>query len=119
MSKCVILMANQTAEVNKSEYAKLQTIMLAKKVEFDEVDGSAEDKKDIRDKLFALGERGKYPQVFIRDGEDVYEFMGDFEKIQNMTEVSNMIKESPTMKAQFDAQGYKTFEEAFARAITA
>jgi len=66
-------------------------------LEVEEVDGSLPENRDLRTKLFVLsGERGKYPQVFVRAASDnsndneQYAFFGLFDEIETQNDCGTL-----------------------------
>ncbi|RYH19876.1 hypothetical protein EON65_25395 [archaeon] len=65
---------------------RLEDVLNGKKVVFDRVDGSQTDQKEVRDELFKVsGQRGKYPQCFIK-GEAGYRFVGLWEEVESLVD---------------------------------
>mmetsp|Transcript_11929 Transcript_11929/g.29940 ORF Transcript_11929/g.29940 Transcript_11929/m.29940 type:complete len:125 (+) Transcript_11929:24-398(+) len=115
----VALMTTLEGDPNRaSAQSWLRTVLANKKVEHQEVDGSDEANKALRDKLFELsGKRGSYPQVFLqkRDTEE-YQFVGLFEDVQNANEISGMVASNPDFASNPEVVA-KTFEKVFESAI--
>jgi len=82
--------------------------MNAFKVEHKQIDGADPSVKELRNELFGIsGVRGSYPQVFLTDQVEKTEFIGGFEKIQNLVE------ENSTPVATLEASGLKNFNMVF------
>ncbi len=66
------------------------TALKGKGLTFDTVDGYLPEQKEQRDKLFGIsGLRGKYPQVFVRTGDEI-EFIGDAEAFNELLELDDL-----------------------------
>lgn len=66
------------------------TMLQAKGIPFEEIDGGDPACKDRRNELFGIsGVRGKYPQFFIKSSEETT-YVGDFEAIQQMNEAGTL-----------------------------
>jgi hypothetical protein len=87
---------------------RLDSALNGKKIVHEKIDGSNPDVKDIRDKLFAVsGHRGKYPQLFIKDGEN-YEFVGLWEEVEGLLDCDDLDKSVLDANPQI-----KTFSKVF------
>ena len=103
MSTVVLLLSSLTtdliAEVNQR---KAENILEAHKVVFTKIDASLEENKAIRDQLFKVSNvRAKYPQVFIKNGDE-YTFVGDYDTVEQLNECDSLSKEildaNPTLQ---------------------
>ena len=64
----------------------LRNMFKGRKIDFRELDGMDQSKKEERNKLFGISsKRGVYPQVFMEIGGEVT-FVGDFEEISQLNE---------------------------------
>ena len=62
--------------------ARLDNVLKGKKIEYEKINGVAEENKPIRDQLFGISnERGKYPQIFLRKEDGTYKFVGLWETV--------------------------------------
>merc|ERR1719414_1291932 len=62
-------------------------MMVALKFRLEQLDGAQAENKDLRNKLFNCSNvRGKYPQVFIVDGDDKLKYVGNDEDIQYLAD---------------------------------
>ncbi|GMH71454.1 hypothetical protein TL16_g05652 [Triparma laevis f. inornata] len=71
-------------------------LLSAKKVAYDTVDGADAEQKEVRDRLFGIsGVRGNYPQMFVMvEGlMSKIEFLGSWEKIEEMNELNDLPEE--------------------------
>ncbi len=80
---------------------RLEDVLSSKKLVFDKIDGSLAEHKTIRDELFAIsGQRGKYPQCFIKS-VDGYKFIGFWEELQSLIDCDSLppdvISANPTI----------------------
>merc|ERR1719273_336945 len=57
--------------------------MVALKFRLEQLDGAQGENKDLRNKLFNCSNvRGKYPQMFIVDGDDKLQYIGMDDAVQ-------------------------------------
>lgn len=69
---------------------RLEDSLKGKKLVFDKVDGVLPENKEVRDKLFAIsGQRGKYPQCFVTEG-DSYRFVGMWDDIESLLDCDGL-----------------------------
>ena len=103
MSTVVLLVSSlttdQIAEVNQR---KAENMLVGQKVVFEKIDGSLEENKLIRDKLFGVSNlRAKYPQVFIKKGDE-FEFVGNYDTMEQLNECDSLPHDvfdaNPTLK---------------------
>lgn len=85
--KCILLFSSlATDQIQLVNSRRLEDVLLGNKIQFDKVDGSLVENKEIRDKLFASsGLRGKYPQCFL-ESDGVYRFIGLWDQIEELVE---------------------------------
>lgn len=80
--KCVVLYTSMPQTLVEVAQARLDNVLKGKKIEFEMINGVAEENKAIRDKLFGISnERGKYPQIFLRKEDGTYKFVGLWEAV--------------------------------------
>ncbi|GMH80974.1 hypothetical protein TrVE_jg13330 [Triparma verrucosa] len=71
-------------------------LLAAKKVCYTTVDGADVSQKSVRDRLFGIsGVRGNYPQMFVmvEGSMEKVEFLGSWEKIEEMNELNDLPEE--------------------------
>lgn len=85
--KCILLFSSlATDQIQLVNSRRLEDVLLGNKIQFDKIDGSLVENKDIRDKLFASsGLRGKYPQCFL-ESDGVYRFIGLWDHMEELVE---------------------------------
>lgn len=81
---------------------RLEDVLKGKKLSHDKVDGVLPENKEVRDKLFSVsGQRGKYPQCFIVDGEGNYRFVGIWDEVESLVDCdalpSEVLAANPTI----------------------
>ena len=70
---------------------RLEDVLRGKKLIHDKVDGVLPENKEVRDKLFSIsGQRGKYPQCFIADGEGNYRFVGMWDEVESLVDCDTL-----------------------------
>lgn len=70
---------------------RLETALEGKRVVYEKIDGARAESKDIRDQLFAVsGQRGKYPQLFIKNEDESYTFLGLWEEIESLLDCDEL-----------------------------
>jgi len=112
MAKVIALITSTpSSEIIKVNQRKLEGVLKAKGVRYEEVDGLQPENKELRSKLFDTSNlRGKYPQIFIEDNGE-YEFVGDYDAFEGMVECDNLSETSA------DMHGVKTFSSVFAKCM--
>eukprot|EP00565_Helicotheca_tamesis_P009020 CAMPEP_0185726440 /NCGR_PEP_ID=MMETSP1171-20130828/2422_1 /TAXON_ID=374046 /ORGANISM="Helicotheca tamensis, Strain CCMP826" /LENGTH=82 /DNA_ID=CAMNT_0028394801 /DNA_START=199 /DNA_END=444 /DNA_ORIENTATION=+ len=66
------------------------TILNAKKVPYEKVDGMDPEQRERRNELFGIsGVRGNYPQFFFESKDGKTEFFGNYEKFEAVSETSS------------------------------
>ena len=82
--KCVVLYTSMPQTLVEVAQGRLDTVLKGKKIEYEKINGVAEENKAIRDQLFGISnERGKYPQIFLRKEDGSYKFVGLWEAVRN------------------------------------
>jgi len=72
---------------------RAETLLKARKINYETVDGADPSLKDVRNELFAIsGLRGIYPQFFMIDHLNI-RFLGDFETLETMNDASALPSE--------------------------
>ena len=79
------------------------------KIQFEKVDGSYPDNKELRDVLFAVsGQRGKYPQCFLKEESGSYRFVGLWDEVESLIECNTIPADVLASNPQI-----KTFNQVF------
>lgn len=89
MSQTAVLLYSSLAtdQIQVVNSRRLEDVLKGNKVQFEKVDGSYPDNKDLRDILFGVsGQRGKYPQCFLKDESGSYTFVGLWEEVESLIE---------------------------------
>eukprot|EP00418_Pyrodinium_bahamense_P011554 CAMPEP_0179104488 /NCGR_PEP_ID=MMETSP0796-20121207/48472_1 /TAXON_ID=73915 /ORGANISM="Pyrodinium bahamense, Strain pbaha01" /LENGTH=124 /DNA_ID=CAMNT_0020802433 /DNA_START=60 /DNA_END=434 /DNA_ORIENTATION=- len=111
----VMLVANVTQPPNLQMQSQVRNIFTARNVTYEEIDGSSDDKHELRDKLFGIsGLKGDYPQIFFRTPDGGYTFVGNGASVCSLDEASKMVKDMPAILEQNPALKSQLFEEVFA-----
>lgn len=94
LAQVIVLVSSITANpIQEVAQRNMLTTFKGKKIKVEEVDGVLPENKERRSAMFAKsGLTGKYPQVFIKYGDDL-EFVGDAEKFNELCELQEMPKE--------------------------
>jgi len=80
--KTIVLFTSMPQTLVEVAQARLDNVLKGKKIEYEKIDGVAEENKPIRDQLFRISnERGKYPQIFLRKEDGTYKFVGLWETV--------------------------------------
>jgi hypothetical protein len=80
--KVVILVSSLNASSVQEVAQRRLEDFVAGKYAYEKVDGSMPDNKPVRDILFAAsGQRGKYPQSFIKKEDGSYTFIGLWDEV--------------------------------------
>ena len=84
---CILLYSSlATDQIQVVNSRRLEDSLSGRKIQFEKIDGSMTDSKEIRDALFSVsGQRGKYPQCFLKAEDGAYAFVGLWEEIENVT----------------------------------
>eukprot|EP00927_Polykrikos_kofoidii_P037825 TRINITY_DN3202_c0_g1_i1.p1 TRINITY_DN3202_c0_g1~~TRINITY_DN3202_c0_g1_i1.p1 ORF type:complete len:138 (-),score=32.28 TRINITY_DN3202_c0_g1_i1:94-450(-) len=91
MAECIMLVATETSEANRTVIETTKAVLAKWKVKYSIEDGS--QNTELRNQLFEVSEQsGVYPQMFIKDG-DAYTFVATGEEVQQMNEMADTIKE--------------------------
>jgi hypothetical protein len=90
--QAVILISSSVSnEVDKVRQRKLSAALTSKKVRFREIDGMDPEHKETRAQLFDIsGLRGKYPQVFIDNGDGAFTFVGDWDEFEGLLDADGL-----------------------------
>ncbi len=85
--RCVFLHSSlATDQIQIVNSRRLEDVLIGNKIQFEKIDGSLTENKEVRDKLFAVSNlRGKYPQCFL-ESDGTYRFLGLWEKLEEMIE---------------------------------
>lgn len=89
MSQTAVLLYSSLAtdQIQVVNSRRLEDVLKGNKIQFEKVDGSYPDNKDLRDILFGVsGQRGKYPQCFLKDDSGSYTFVGLWEEVESLVE---------------------------------
>ena len=80
--KTIVLFTSMPQTLVEVAQARLDNVLKGKKIEYEKINGVAEENKPIRDQLFGISnERGKYPQIFLRKEDGTYKFVGLWETV--------------------------------------
>jgi hypothetical protein len=96
MSQTAVLLYSSLAtdQIQVVNSRRLEDVLKGNKVQFDKVDGSYPDNKELRDVLFGVsGQRGKYPQCFLKDESGNYKFVGLWEELESLIECNTIPSE--------------------------
>lgn len=110
-AQCFLLISTTTADsAQEIGQRRLEDMLKAKKIVFTTIDGSLPEFKEQRDEMFTVSSlRGKYPQVFLKSSSGTLNYIGNWDKIQELCECDDLPKEildsNPTIE---------TFTKAFA-----
>lgn len=91
-SVVMLVTSMPSTTIIEGNQASLRNIFKGKlKVATSEIDGVLPENKEVRSTLFSCSEkRGVYPQVFIKESDGKYTFVGDFEEIQSLTDTDSL-----------------------------
>ena len=101
---CVFLYSSlATDQIQVVNSRRLEDSLSGRKIQFEKVDGSLAENKEMRDIMFASsGQRGKYPQCFLKSESGGYNFVGLWEEIESLLECDTIPPEvlaaNPTIK---------------------
>ena len=114
MSETAILLFSNLAtdQIQVVNSTRLENVLAGNKIQFEKVDGSYPDNKELRDVLFGVsGQRGKYPQCFLKEESGSYRFVGLWDEVESLIECNtipaDVLASNPQIKT-FD-QVFKTF----------
>ncbi len=80
-----------TDQIQVVNSRRLEDSLAGRKVQFEKVDGSLAENKEVRDVLFGCsGQRGKYPQCFLRSESGEYTFVGLWEEVESLLECDSI-----------------------------
>ena len=83
----VLVSGLTTDQIQMVNTRRLESLIEGKKYAFERIDGALADNKEIRDTLFGIsGQRGKYPQCFVADGNGGYRFIGLWEEVEQLVD---------------------------------
>ncbi len=86
-----MVIAQPSTQEHEQSQRRLKTLLLQKMIAVQEIDGALEVNKDTRNSLFSVsGVRGQYPQVFIREENGSFRFVGMWPAIEAMNESDDM-----------------------------
>lgn len=107
---CVFLYSSlATDQIQVVNSRRLEDSLSGRKIQFEKVDGSLAENKEVRDIMFASsGQRGKYPQCFLKSDGGDYVFVGLWEEIEGLLECDTIPAEVLAANPQI-----KTFEQVF------
>eukprot|EP00602_Paraphysomonas_sp_CaronLab_P006799 CAMPEP_0185020848 /NCGR_PEP_ID=MMETSP1103-20130426/3499_1 /TAXON_ID=36769 /ORGANISM="Paraphysomonas bandaiensis, Strain Caron Lab Isolate" /LENGTH=112 /DNA_ID=CAMNT_0027552009 /DNA_START=98 /DNA_END=432 /DNA_ORIENTATION=- len=110
MAQAVILISSYQSDTTQEQnQRRLEHTMQANKIDYLSVDGALAENKETRDTLFSVsGQRGKYPQCFIKEN-DTYTFIGLWDAIESLLECNDLPAE--VLEAN---PNIPTFEKTFA-----
>jgi len=91
MSTVLLLISSINAgALDEVNTRRVTDIIAGRKLVYETLDGAAAENQELRNKLFGISElRGKYPQVFIKTGEE-YAFVGNKETIEELSESNDL-----------------------------
>merc|ERR1719277_915228 len=112
-------MANMTNNDNIANQEQCWRILEAKGIKLaEEIDGSAEDKRELRNQLFSVdgAERGVYPQFYSRDGDE-YTFICNGTNLDTWNDQESALLEAiekdPDFLSKEGNEGYKLIKDLF------
>ena len=96
-----------TDQIQVVNSRRLEDALVGRKIQFEKVDGSMVEQKELRDVLFSVsGQRGKYPQCFLKGEDGSYQFVGLWEDVEGLLECDTIPAEVLASNPQI-----KTFEQ--------
>mmetsp|Transcript_11851 Transcript_11851/g.19538 ORF Transcript_11851/g.19538 Transcript_11851/m.19538 type:complete len:118 (+) Transcript_11851:123-476(+) len=110
----VILFSSLTADqIQEINTRRMEDSLSGRKAQFEKVDGALPENKEVRDVLFGLsGQRGKYPQCFLKGVDGQYTFVGLWEEVESLMECDEIPAEILSANPQI-----KTFTQVFANVV--
>lgn len=89
---CVFLYSSlSTDQIQLVNSRRMEDSLIAKKIHFEKIDGSAPENKEQRDILFGVSQqRGKYPQCFLKHEDGTYSFVGTWDDFESLIECSEL-----------------------------
>eukprot|EP00934_Nitzschia_sp_Nitz4_P002079 Nitzschia sp. Nitz4//scaffold149_size55946//45925//48045//NITZ4_006602-RA/size55946-processed-gene-0.33-mRNA-1//-1//CDS//3329536833//2079//frame0 len=99
-SSMVVLVSKSFGTMEqRTQQDRAITMLQAKGIPYEEVDGSDPACKDRRNEMFGIsGLRGKYPQIFTKNSDGTLSYFGDYEALQAMNEsgdIANVVVVAP------------------------
>ncbi len=93
MKALMLFSGLSTDQIQIVNTRRLEDALIGKKMNFDKVDGALAENKGLRDILFGIsGQRGKYPQCFIAEGNN-FRFVGMWEDIESLLDCDSLAAE--------------------------
>jgi len=111
MSSTVLLLVSSISSgaLDEVHTRRVTDIIIGTKVVYETIDGADAQNVELRNKLFGISNlRGKYPQVFIKTGDE-YVFVGNKETVEELLEANSLPAE--VLEAN---PGIQTLEKVFA-----
>lgn len=89
---CIFLSSSlSTDQIQFVNSRRMEDTLIAKKIQFEKIDGSAPKKKEQRDILFGVSQqRGKYPQCFLKHEDGTYSFVGSWDEMESLVECEEL-----------------------------
>jgi len=113
---CLLLVTS--SEYNQAQFGnseRARVLLAGQSCACEEIDGALPEHKARRDELFALsGTRGGYPQVFLQKADGAVEFVGLWEKLEELNECGSLPADVLAANPQVP-----TFQRVFADCLVA
>lgn len=92
MSEAILLISSSTTTTTQElSQRRAADLLTAKKCRHSTLDGALPESKELRDVLFGVSSlRGKYPQLFIKNEDGSYVFVGDWERMEALAETDDL-----------------------------
>jgi len=88
---------------------RARDMLTSKGIVFEEIDGALEENKVRRNELFECsGARGKYPQIFINNSDGTLRFVGMWDQLETLNDLSQLPPETLAQNPDIE-----TFEQVF------
>lgn len=115
----VMLVANETNPTNLRNAERLRTLFFAKRIVWEEIDGTDPSNKEKRGALFGISILPfQYPQVFFMDSESgEYRFIGNYNRVSTLNENAEMLRENPEILANHPDLADEVFDKVFAEVM--